>query len=119
MGENNLDKFRFSRCINFGARDGVVVGRPTEGYHVHMALVGKEALEEWGEWFELEIGKRGALRGLRGNVTSFAAGTRRAIACSFIYKPLASPLCIGRFGPIYVIFKFRSFNFKAYIYIFL
>lgn len=58
MGENNLDKFRFSRCINFGARDGVVVGRPTEGYHVHMALVGKEALEEWGEWFELEIGKR-------------------------------------------------------------
>lgn len=93
MGENNLDKFRFSRCINFGARDGVVVGRPTEGYHVHMALVGKEALEEWGEWFELEIGKRGALRGLRGNVTSFAAGTRRAIACSFIYKPLASPRC--------------------------
>lgn len=60
---------------------------------MHMALVGKEALEEWGEWFELEIGKRGALRGLRGNVTSFAAGTRRAIACSFIYKPLASPRC--------------------------
>lgn len=40
--------------------------------------VGEGGVIRVGDW------KTGALRGLRGNVTSFAAGTR--CACSFIYK---------------------------------
>lgn len=37
----------------------------------------------------------------------------------YLQAARVAALCIGRFGPIYVIFKFRSFNFKAYIYIYI